>query len=41
MMNRAAVSTSMTASLPSLAGILLITGAGGGFKQVLILDVFI
>ncbi|WP_309615445.1 gluconate:H+ symporter [Salinibacterium sp.] len=35
-MGRAAVSASLTASLPPIAGILLIVGAGGGFKQVLI-----
>ena len=35
-MNRATVSTSLTDSLPPIAGILLIVGAGGGFKQVLI-----
>ena len=35
-MNRATVSTSLTESLPAIAGILLIVGAGGGFKQVLI-----
>jgi GntP family gluconate:H+ symporter len=35
-MNRATVATSLTESLPPIAGILLIVGAGGGFKQVLI-----
>jgi len=35
-MDRAAVSKSLSASLPPIAGILLIVGAGGGFKQVLI-----
>ncbi|MEC5151744.1 gluconate:H+ symporter [Cryobacterium sp. GrIS_2_6] len=35
-MTRTAVSTSLSASLPPIAGILLIVGAGGGFKQVLI-----
>jgi gluconate:H+ symporter, GntP family len=35
-MNRETVSTSLTESLPPIAGILLIVGAGGGFKQVLI-----
>ncbi len=35
-MDRAAVSKSLADSLPPIAGILLIVGAGGGFKQVLI-----
>ncbi len=35
-MDRAAVSISLDRSLPPIAGILLIVGAGGGFKQVLI-----
>jgi len=35
-MNRTMVSKSLTDSLPPIAGILLIVGAGGGFKQVLI-----
>jgi GntP family gluconate:H+ symporter len=35
-MDRAAVSNTLGASLPDVAGILLIVGAGGGFKQVLI-----
>jgi GntP family gluconate:H+ symporter len=35
-MDRAAVSRSLADSLPPIAGILLIVGAGGGFKQVLI-----
>lgn len=35
-MDRAAVSKSLSDSLPPIAGILLIVGAGGGFKQVLI-----
>ncbi|WP_423923517.1 GntP family permease [Frigoribacterium sp. 2-23] len=35
-MDRAAVSKTLGASLPDIAGILLIVGAGGGFKQVLI-----
>jgi GntP family gluconate:H+ symporter len=35
-MDRAAVSKTLGASLPDVAGILLIVGAGGGFKQVLI-----
>lgn len=35
-MDRNAVSKSLAESLPPIAGILLIVGAGGGFKQVLI-----
>ena len=35
-MNRKSLQTSMTAALPPIAGILLIVGAGGGFKQVLV-----
>ena len=35
-MDRAAISKSATASLPPIAGIILIVGAGGGLKQVLI-----
>lgn len=35
-MNRQAISKSLESSLPPIAGILLIVGAGGGFKQVLI-----
>ena len=35
-MDRAAVSKTLGSSLPDVAGILLIVGAGGGFKQVLI-----
>ncbi|SNS69866.1 GntP family permease [Rhodococcoides kyotonense] len=35
-MDRAAIATSLESSLPPIAGILLIVGAGGGFKQVLI-----
>ena len=35
-MDRNAVSKSLADSLPPIAGILLIVGAGGGFKQVLI-----
>jgi GntP family gluconate:H+ symporter len=35
-MDRAAVAKSLSDSLPPIAGILLIVGAGGGFKQVLI-----
>jgi GntP family gluconate:H+ symporter len=35
-MDRNAVSKSLSDSLPPIAGILLIVGAGGGFKQVLI-----
>jgi GntP family gluconate:H+ symporter len=35
-MDRTAVSKSLADSLPPIAGILLIVGAGGGFKQVLI-----
>jgi GntP family gluconate:H+ symporter len=35
-MGRSGVQRSMAASLPEVAGILLIVGAGGGFKQVLI-----
>lgn len=35
-MDRAAISKSLADSLPPIAGILLIVGAGGGFKQVLI-----
>ncbi|MDR6866045.1 GntP family gluconate:H+ symporter [Microbacterium resistens] len=35
-MNRAAVAHSLESSLPPIAGILLIVGAGGAFKQVLI-----
>ncbi|SDK34150.1 gluconate:H+ symporter, GntP family [Cryobacterium psychrotolerans] len=34
--DRNAVSTSLADSLPPIAGILLIVGAGGGSKQVLI-----
>lgn len=35
-MNRKSLQASMTAALPPIAGILLIVGAGGGFKQVLV-----
>lgn len=35
-MDRKAISKSLESSLPPIAGILLIVGAGGGFKQVLI-----
>ena len=35
-MDRKAIQTSLSASLPPIAGILLIVGAGGGFKQVLV-----
>lgn len=35
-MDRAALSESVGSSLPGIAGILLIVGAGGGFKQVLV-----
>ena len=35
-MNRTSLQASLTSSLPPIAGILLIVGAGGGFKQVLI-----
>ncbi|MFJ4219131.1 GntP family permease [Curtobacterium luteum] len=35
-MDRAAVSRSLESALPPVAGVLLIVGAGGGFKQVLI-----
>nr|BFF14511.1 hypothetical protein GCM10025699_58140 [Microbacterium flavescens] len=35
-MDKAAVSKTLGSSLPDVAGILLIVGAGGGFKQVLI-----
>ena len=35
-MNRAAVAKSLETSLPPIAGILLIVGAGGGLKQVII-----
>jgi GntP family gluconate:H+ symporter len=35
-MDRKALQTTLTASLPPIAGILLIVGAGGGFKQVLV-----
>ena len=35
-MGRAAISSSISASLPPIAGIFLIVGAGGGFKQVLV-----
>jgi GntP family gluconate:H+ symporter len=35
-MNRQSISTSVTESLPPIAGILLIVAAGGGFKQTLI-----
>ncbi len=35
-MDRAAVSKSLESALPPVAGVLLIVGAGGGFKQVLI-----
>ncbi|TFD02530.1 gluconate transporter [Cryobacterium sinapicolor] len=35
-MDRSAVAKSLSDSLPPIAGILLIVGAGGGFKQVLI-----
>lgn len=35
-MNRTAISHTLESALPPIAGILLIVGAGGGFKQVLI-----
>jgi GntP family gluconate:H+ symporter len=35
-MNRAQLATSLEKSLPPIAGILLIVGAGGGFKQTLV-----
>jgi GntP family gluconate:H+ symporter len=35
-MNRRSMQASLTSSLPPIAGILLIVGAGGGFKQVLV-----
>src|SRR5574340_505153 len=35
-MDRDAIKTSLESSLPPIAGILLIVGAGGGFKQVLV-----
>ncbi|OZE99311.1 GntP family permease [Rhodococcoides fascians] len=35
-MDRSAIAKSLESSLPPIAGILLIVGAGGGFKQVLI-----
>ncbi|WGD36780.1 gluconate:H+ symporter [Lysinibacter sp. HNR] len=35
-MDRRALQSSLTSSLPPIAGILLIVGAGGGFKQVLV-----
>jgi GntP family gluconate:H+ symporter len=35
-MDRSAVSKSLESALPPVAGVLLIVGAGGGFKQVLI-----
>ncbi|TFD32267.1 GntP family permease [Cryobacterium cryoconiti] len=35
-MDRSAIAKSLSDSLPPIAGILLIVGAGGGFKQVLI-----
>ncbi|MFD9666858.1 GntP family permease [Rhodococcus sp. NPDC059968] len=35
-MDRKAIAASLESSLPPIAGILLIVGAGGGFKQVLI-----
>jgi GntP family gluconate:H+ symporter len=35
-MDRAAISTSLSSSLAPIAGIFLIVGAGGGFKQVLV-----
>ena len=35
-MDRAAISSSLSASLAPIAGIFLIVGAGGGFKQVLV-----
>jgi gluconate:H+ symporter, GntP family len=35
-MGRAAISSSLSASLAPIAGIFLIVGAGGGFKQVLV-----
>ena len=35
-MNRSAIAKSLEEGLPPIAGILLIVGAGGGFKQVLI-----
>ena len=35
-MDRSRISTTLTEALPPIAGILLIVGAGGGFKQVLV-----
>lgn len=35
-MNRTELQASLSSSLPPIAGILLIVGAGGGFKQVLV-----
>lgn len=35
-MDRKAIQTSLSASLPPIAGIIFIVGAGGGFKQVLV-----
>lgn len=35
-MNRKTLAASMSSALPPIAGILLIVGAGGGFKQVLV-----
>ncbi|RIX26507.1 GntP family permease [Amnibacterium setariae] len=35
-MDRRRISTTLTEALPPIAGILLIVGAGGGFKQVLV-----
>ncbi|MWV49626.1 gluconate transporter [Rathayibacter sp. VKM Ac-2803] len=35
-MDRAELQTSLSSALPPIAGILLIVGAGGGFKQVLV-----
>jgi gluconate:H+ symporter, GntP family len=35
-MNRSAIAHTLETALPPIAGILLIVGAGGGFKQVLI-----
>ena len=35
-MDRAGIGTSISESLPPIAGILLIVAAGGGFKQVLV-----
>jgi GntP family gluconate:H+ symporter len=35
-MNREGISSSVSAALPPIAGILLIVSAGGGFKQVLV-----